>query len=62
MRKAKGLNLKGKGGSNDALVTIHLGKERFQTSVREKATDPVEWNEQCELSVQQIAANNTKHN
>ena len=36
-------------GTNDAFVTIALGKEKFQTSVKEKSSDPVEWNEQCEL-------------
>ena len=35
-------------GTNDAFVTIGLGKEKFQTSVQEKAEDP-EWCEQCEL-------------
>ena len=36
-------------GTNDAFVTIALGKEKFQTSVKEKSSEPVEWNEQCEL-------------
>jgi len=49
--QAKGLNIKGKHGTNDAFVTIALGKEKFQTSVKEKSSDPVEWNEQCELSI-----------
>ena len=66
MKRAKGLNLKGKNGknltkftkinliliesgTNDAFVTISLGKEKFQTSVKEKSTDPVDWSEQCEL-------------
>ena len=35
-------------GTNDAFVTIGLGREKFQTSVQEKAEDP-EWCEQCEL-------------
>ena len=35
-------------GTNDAFFTIGLGKEKFQTSVKEKAEDP-EWCEQCEL-------------
>ena len=30
-------------------MTIALGKEKFQTTVKEKSTDPVEWSEQCEL-------------
>ena len=36
-------------GKNDAFVTISLGKEKYQTTVKEKCSDPVEWNEQCEL-------------
>jgi len=51
VKRAKGLNLKGKNGTNDAFVTIALGKEKFQTTVKEKATDPVEWSEQCELTI-----------
>lgn len=41
--------IKGKNGTNDAYVTIALGKEKFQTSVKDKATDPVDWLEECEL-------------
>ena len=37
-------------GTNDAFVTIGLGKEKFQTSVKERSEDP-EWSEQCELWV-----------
>ena len=36
-------------GTNDAFVTISLGKEKFQTSVREKSGPQAEWSEQCEL-------------
>ena len=36
-------------GTNDAFVTIGIGKEKYQTSVKEKATENVEWCEQCEL-------------
>ena len=46
--RSRGLNVKGKNGTNDAFVTIGLGKEKFQTSVKEKVEDP-EWCEQCEL-------------
>jgi len=49
--QAKGLNVKGKHGTNDAFVTIALGKEKFQTSVKEKCSSLVEWNEQCELNI-----------
>ena len=32
-------------------MTIGLGKEKYQTTVKEKSSDRVEWGEQCELSV-----------
>jgi len=51
VKKAKGLKIKGKDGTNDAFVIIALGKEKYQTSVKEKATETVEWCEQCELSI-----------
>lgn len=35
--------------TNDAFVTIGLGKEKYQTSIKEKATESVEWHEKCEL-------------
>ena len=49
VKRAKGLTLKGKKGTNDCFVTIALNKEKYQTSVKEKATEDVEWCEQCEL-------------
>eukprot|EP00095_Tigriopus_kingsejongensis_P002153 maker-scaffold248_size238799-snap-gene-1.26 protein:Tk02153 transcript:maker-scaffold248_size238799-snap-gene-1.26-mRNA-1 annotation:"rab11 family-interacting protein 1" len=51
VKRAKGLILKGKNGTNDAFVTIALGKEKYQTSVKEKSGDPVDWCEQCELTI-----------
>lgn len=36
-------------GFNDAFVTIALGKEKYQTSVKEKAPANIEWHEECEL-------------
>lgn len=50
VKRARGLNVKGKNGTNDAFVTIGLAKEKFQTSVKERVEDP-EWNEQCELTI-----------
>ncbi|KAF4532796.1 hypothetical protein B566_EDAN002646 [Ephemera danica] len=38
-------------GTNDIFVTIALGKEKYQTSVKEKATGSVEWHEECELQI-----------
>ena len=35
-------------GTNDSYVTIHLGKEKYQTSVKDKSLAP-EWNEECDL-------------
>ena len=49
VKKAKGLITKGKNGTNDAFVTIALGKEKYQTSVKEKTSGPTDWSEQCEL-------------
>ncbi|XP_046682813.1 rab11 family-interacting protein 1 isoform X2 [Homalodisca vitripennis] len=51
VQRARGLLLKGKSGTNDAFVTIGLGKEKYQTSVKEKAPDSVEWHEKCELQI-----------
>lgn len=41
---------------NDIFVTIGLGKEKFQTSSKEKDinSDTIEWNEMCELYVYKI--------
>nr|CAD7392923.1 unnamed protein product [Timema cristinae] len=51
MFRAKGLLIKGKHGTNDAFVTITLGKLKFQTSVKEKSPPDVDWNEECELLI-----------
>ena len=48
---AKGVLTKGKNGTNNCFVTIALGKEKYQTSIKEKATQNVEWREECELYV-----------
>uniref|UniRef100_T1JBB1 C2 domain-containing protein n=1 Tax=Strigamia maritima TaxID=126957 RepID=T1JBB1_STRMM len=50
VHRARNLTIKGKNGTNDAFVTIQLGKEKFQTSVKEKTDNP-EWNEECELTI-----------
>ena len=36
-------------GTNDAFVTMALGKEKFQTTVVEQASSDVEWREQADL-------------
>ncbi|XP_055302622.1 rab11 family-interacting protein 2 [Sitodiplosis mosellana] len=48
---AKGVLTKGKNGTNNCFVTIALGKEKYQTSIKEKATQNVEWREECELTI-----------
>ena len=35
-------------GTNDAYVTVELGKEKFQTEVKEKCDNPV-WNEELQM-------------
>ena len=35
-------------GTNDAYVMIQLGKEKYQTSVKDK-TDAPQWYEECDL-------------
>uniref|UniRef100_A0A182PFB1 Uncharacterized protein n=1 Tax=Anopheles epiroticus TaxID=199890 RepID=A0A182PFB1_9DIPT len=51
VQRAKGLLIKGKGGTNNCFVIIALGKEKYQTSVKQKAPDSVLWNEECELQI-----------
>ncbi|KOB75404.1 Rab11 family-interacting protein 1 [Operophtera brumata] len=51
VQRARGLLIKGKNGTNNCFVTIALGKEKFQTSVKHKATQNVEWIEECELHI-----------
>ncbi|XP_076237432.1 rab11 interacting protein [Calliopsis andreniformis] len=51
VQRARNLLTKGKHKSNDCFVTIALGKEKFQTSVKEKAPKDVEWHEECELTI-----------
>ncbi|XP_029160373.1 rab11 family-interacting protein 2 [Nylanderia fulva] len=51
VQRAKDLLTKGKHKTNDCFVTIALGKEKYQTSVKEKAIKDVEWHEECELLI-----------
>ncbi|CAF4790694.1 unnamed protein product [Pieris macdunnoughi] len=51
VQRARNLLIKGKNGTNNCFVTISLGKEKFQTSVKHKATENVEWIEECELHI-----------
>lgn len=51
IQRARGLLIKGKNGTNNCFVTIALGKDKFQTSVKHKATQNVEWIEECELRI-----------
>ena len=51
VQRARTLLTKGKHKTNDCFVTIALGKEKYQTSVKEKAAKDVEWHEECELTI-----------
>ncbi|GBP09826.1 Rab11 family-interacting protein 5, partial [Eumeta japonica] len=51
VRSARNLLCKGKNNTNNCFVTIALGKEKYQTSVKEKAEANVTWNEACELKI-----------
>ncbi|XP_054000309.1 rab11 family-interacting protein 2 isoform X2 [Hylaeus anthracinus] len=51
VQRARNLLTKGKHKTNDCFVTIALGKEKYQTSVKEKASKDVEWHEECELTI-----------
>ncbi|XP_034471828.1 rab11 family-interacting protein 1 isoform X4 [Drosophila innubila] len=51
VQRARGLLTKGKNGTNNCFVTIALGKEKYQTSVKDKAESSVNWNEECELKI-----------
>jgi Rab11 family-interacting protein 1/2/5 len=51
VKRARGLKIKGKNGTNDCFVTIAMAKEKYQTSVKEKSGADVEWCEQCELAI-----------
>nr|XP_018903611.1 PREDICTED: rab11 family-interacting protein 1 isoform X2 [Bemisia tabaci] len=51
VQRARNLLTKGKHGTNNCFVVIALDKEKYQTSVKEKATDTVEWREKCELQI-----------
>ncbi|GFT91757.1 rab11 family-interacting protein 2 [Nephila pilipes] len=50
VQRARNLQNKGRKGTNDAFVLIQMGKEKFQTTIQEKATDP-EWYEECDLTL-----------
>ncbi|KAK2702014.1 uncharacterized protein LOC136043062 isoform X2 [Artemia franciscana] len=51
VHRAKGLLTKGKNGTNDAFVTMSLGKEKYQTTIKDRSGPNVEWNEECELTI-----------
>ncbi|XP_060516245.1 rab11 family-interacting protein 5 isoform X2 [Cylas formicarius] len=51
VQRASGLLTKGKNNTNDCFVTIGLGKMKYQTSIKEKSGQSVEWHEECELPI-----------
>ncbi len=48
VQRARGLISK---GNNGVFVTIALGKDKYQTSVKERSDDEIEWREKCELKI-----------
>lgn len=44
--QARGLKIKGKGGTNDAFAVMQVGKEKYQTTVAEKSVAPA-WKEEA---------------
>lgn len=50
--QARGLKIKGKGGTNDAFAVMQVGKEKYQTSVSEKSVAPV-WKEEATFDLPQ---------
>ncbi|XP_073334638.1 uncharacterized protein [Pagrus major] len=50
--QARGLRIKGKGGTNDAYAVMQVGKEKYQTSVVEKSVAPV-WKEEATFDLPQ---------
>ena len=51
--QARGLRIKGKGGTNDAYAVMQVGKEKYQTSVVEKCVAPV-WKEEAAFDLPQL--------
>ncbi|VVC38065.1 Rab-binding domain FIP-RBD,C2 domain [Cinara cedri] len=53
VQRTKNLNIKSKNAKNDVFVTIGLGKEKYQTSPKEKENqaEVIEWHEVCELQI-----------
>uniref|UniRef100_H3CUL9 RAB11 family interacting protein 1 (class I) b n=1 Tax=Tetraodon nigroviridis TaxID=99883 RepID=H3CUL9_TETNG len=50
--QARGLKIKGKGGTNDAFAVMQVGKEKYQTSVAEKSVAPA-WREEATFDLPQ---------
>lgn len=51
--QARGLKIKGKGGTNDAFAVMQVGKEKYQTTVAEKSVAPV-WKEEAAFDLPQL--------
>ncbi|XP_037078236.1 rab11 family-interacting protein 2-like, partial [Pollicipes pollicipes] len=51
VQQARNLLAKGKHGTNNCFVVMSLGKEKYQTSVKEKSPPNIEWREECELAI-----------
>lgn len=50
VHRARNLISKGRGDTNNAFVTMQLGKDKFQTSVAKEQRNP-QWGEECELTL-----------
>lgn len=51
--QARGLKIKGKGGTNDAFAVMQVGKEKYQTTVAEKSVAPL-WKEEATFDLPQL--------
>lgn len=59
--RTKDLIVKGKNGTNDAFIIFSLGKQKFQSSTKEKVADQVlEWNEGCDIPIPSTESNKSE--
>lgn len=50
--RTRDLITKGKNGTNDVYIIYSLGKEKYQSSLKEKVSSPVlDWNEGCDIII-----------
>lgn len=57
----KDLIIKGKNGTNDAFIIFGVGKQKFQSSIKEKVSDQLlEWNEGCDIPIPSADGNKSE--